>query len=110
MLGPSKDSVQSYAGKIIVEPAPGFLVVESMPPQSDTSANSFMGTWSVDKATNQWSLQLAEIAAFGSTEYRVRLHVKNSPNAGTAYAWKMMLVDALVERFDIESYFDFAAK
>jgi hypothetical protein len=90
----SKESAQTSAGKLIVTPAPGFLVVDSMPPQSDPSGNSFSGTWIVDKAANSWELQLAEIAAFGSTTYRVRLNVKNSPEAGAAFSWGMQVVDA----------------
>ena len=40
----------------------------------------------VDRSSNSWILQLSEIAAFGTTSYRVRLYVKNAPTAGTAYA------------------------
>jgi hypothetical protein len=97
---PSKESAQTHAGKIVISPAPGFEVVESMPPQSDKHTNAFMGFWTVENPgsqtafPNSWILQLSEIAAFGTTSYRVRLYVKNAPTAGTAYAWKMQLLDA----------------
>ena len=65
----------------------------------------------VDRSSNSWILQLSEIAAFGTTSYRVRLYVKNAPTAGTAYAWKMQLLDAtepfahVTESAQAHSYF-----